>query len=115
MKTVTVAFLIALGTGSVMAQEELARAQNCWSLMPEHFGIGATVDLEVEIQKGVVQSVDVVSYSPDTEVGYAIATAAVRSVEVCGPYGDLTETAEMTFQVDAPPAATSSIPLPGKQ
>lgn len=115
IRPVTVAFLFLAASAAVMAQDELASAQNCWNLMPDHFGIGASVDLLVELDKGVVKSVEVTRYSPDTEVGYGIATSAVRSVEMCGPYGQVTDKVEMTFQADTPPESTGIVPLPGKQ
>lgn len=117
MRAVTTSFLLLAFAGGAQAQAELANARQCWNLLPTEIGIGASVDLAVSLKDGVVTSIEVTGYKPDTDVGYRIATTAQSAVEGCGPYGDFTGDVVVTFDADAEAEnpVSKPVPLPGQQ
>jgi predicted deacylase len=95
---------------------ESADVLKCFNFLPQDMGIGAEVDLAVDLHSdGTVTKVEVTRYTPDTEDGYRIARAAYRAVMSCAPYESAgASSSTITLKIDERPAL-EGIPLPGTQ
>lgn len=105
-----VALLVLLSAPA--AALEPSQIQRCWNLAPEHFSIGAKVEMRVELDgNGSVTSADVIRYEPDTDDGRQVALTAARAAVACGPYVGQSGEFYLTFTPDNS-AATSVITMP---
>lgn len=95
---------------------EASDVAKCFNVLPTDMGIGAEVDLAVDLNvDGTVAKVDVTRYTPDTETGYRIARAAYRAVISCAPYESTgAGSSTITLKIDDRPPL-EGIPLPGTQ
>lgn len=104
LRSVTAVLLLASPTLAL----EPARVQQCWNLQPQHFVIGAKVEMRVELDaKGAVVAADVLRYEPDNDEGRAVALAAARAAVTCGPYAG--ESGEFFFTFTPDNSAESSV------
>lgn len=114
MRTVTIALLLLL-PAQAWADELADNAKQCWSLLPQQFALDPSVEMQVEIKSGLLQSVEVQSYSPDTAEGFAIAESAAKSVAGCGPYDVEDGSHNFTMDTKVKASPSISIPAPGQQ
>jgi hypothetical protein len=97
-------FLLATPASAI----EPSRVQQCWNLQPEHFSIGAKVEMRIKLDaNGSVVTADVLRYEPDSEDGRAVAMSAARAAVTCGPYPG--ESGEFYFTFTPDNSAESSV------
>jgi len=108
LRSVTAVFLLAIPASAL----EPSRVQQCWNLQPEHFSIGAKVEMRIKLDtNGSVVAADVLRYEPDTDDGRAVALSAARAAVTCGPYPGESGEFHFTFTPDNS-AESSVITLP---
>lgn len=98
------------------AAVETSDVLKCFNFLPQDIGIGAEVDLAVDLNvDGTVAKVEVTRYTPDDDTGYRIARSAYRAVMACAPYESTGASSKtITLKIDERPAL-EGIPLPGTQ
>lgn len=117
-RSVTTVCLFMIASAPAVAATDIGmRARDCWNLLPSDFGLGGNVEMIVSTESGLAKNIAVESYWPDDARGYAVAQAAAKAVQQCGPYEVLDGDHQVMMSIQSPEEANTpvTIPLPGTQ